>query len=127
VGGALDPDRIKDLFAEFGPVTVRRMFSGAGIFAEGLMIAIVVDGAIFLKADDRTIPQFEREGLKPFSYRTRHGERSIHSFWRIPDRLYDDPEELSKWANEAMGAARRGDARQSGKAAGKRRAGRQRR
>ena len=32
--------------------TVRRMFSGAGVFADGLMIALVVDGVIYLKADD---------------------------------------------------------------------------
>ena len=38
-----DPDYLSELFSEFGPVTVRRMFSGAGIFADGLMIALVVD------------------------------------------------------------------------------------
>jgi DNA transformation protein len=113
LGGAPDPDRIKELFAEFGPVTVRRMFSGAGVFAEGLMIAIVVDGAVFLKADERTIPRFEREGLAPFSYRTKHGRRSIDSLRRMPERLYDDPDELSDWAREALAAARRADARKA--------------
>ena len=56
------------MFAAFGPVAVRRMFGGAGIFADGLMIALVSEGAIYLKADDSTIPQFEREGLRPFTY-----------------------------------------------------------
>jgi DNA transformation protein len=62
-----DPDHIAELFAAFGPVAVRHMFGGAGIFADGLMIALVSKGAIYLKADDSTIPQFEREGLKPFT------------------------------------------------------------
>jgi hypothetical protein len=71
--GAADPDFIIDLFAGFGPVTVRRMFSGAGVFADSLMIALVVDSVIYLKADDSFIPLFQREGETPFSYKTRNG------------------------------------------------------
>jgi DNA transformation protein len=107
VSGA-DPEYITELFAGFGPVTVRRMFSGAGIFADGLMIALVVDGVIFLKADEETIPQFEGEGLSPFSYQRQGGRRTIMSYWRMPERLYDDPDELADWARRAMAVAQRG-------------------
>ena len=102
-----DPDYIAELFSGFGPVTVRRMFSGAGIFADGLMIALVVDGVIFLKADVETIPRFEREGLSPFSYKRKQGRRTIMSYWRMPERLYDDPDELADWARLSMAAARK--------------------
>ncbi len=102
-----DPDHIAELFSGFGPVTVRRMFSGSGVFADGMMIALVVDGAIFLKADASTIPEFEREGLRPFSYRTKDGKRTLNSYWRMPERLYDEPDELADWARQAMEAARR--------------------
>ena len=44
------------------------MFGGAGIYAEGTMFAIVVDGVIYLKADEQTVTAFEREGLAPFTY-----------------------------------------------------------
>jgi DNA transformation protein len=110
VSGA-DPDYITELFAGFGPVTVRRMFSGAGIFADGLMIALVVDGVIFLKADEETVPGFEREGLAPFSYKTKDGRRTLMSYWRMPERLYDDPDELADWARQSMAAARRSGTR----------------
>ena len=105
-----DPDHLSELFSEFGPVTVRRMFSGAGIFADGLMIALVVDGVIFLKADADIIPLFEGEGLKPFSYKRKEGRRTIMSYWRMPERLYDDPGELAEWARRSMAAARRSEA-----------------
>ena len=65
MSGAEDPDRIAELFSGFGPVAVRRMFGGAGVFADGLMIALVVDGVIYLKADDSLVPLFEREGQAP--------------------------------------------------------------
>ena len=107
MSGAEVPDRITELFAGFGPVAVRRMFSGAGVFADGLMIALVVDGVIYLKADDRPCPAFEREGQAPFSYKTRDGKRTLNSYWRMPERLYDEPDELADWARHALQAARR--------------------
>ena len=94
-----DPQFINDLFAPFGPVTVRRMFGGAGIYREGLMFALVFDGAIFLKVDDASIPDFEREGSRPFVYTRAKSPgkigRASLSYWRLPERLYDDPEELA--------------------------------
>src|SRR3954454_8741951 len=83
------------------------MFSGAGVFSDGLMIALVVDDVIYLKADDSFIPLFEREGQAPFSYRTRDGKRTLNSYWRMPERLYDEPDELAEWARLALAAARR--------------------
>jgi DNA transformation protein and related proteins len=104
---AVDPDFVVELFSAFGPVSVRRMFSGAGVFADGLMIALVVDGVVYLKTDDAFVPLFEREGQAPFSYRTRDGNRTLTSYWRMPDRLYDDPDDLAEWARLALAAARR--------------------
>jgi DNA transformation protein len=105
--GSIDPEFITELFSGFGPVSVRRMFSGAGVFADGLMIALVVDGVIYLKADDSFIPLFEREGQAPFSYKTRDGERTLNSYWRMPERLYDEPDEVAQWARLALAAAQR--------------------
>ena len=107
----MDPDFIRELFAAFGPVTVRRMFGGSGIWSEGLMFALVFDGAIFLKVDEASIPDFEREGSRPFVYTrakspSRVGRHSL-SYWRLPERLYDDPDELAVWAARAHAVAER--------------------
>jgi DNA transformation protein len=108
----VDALSIRELFAEFGPVDVRRMFGGVGIFVEGRMIALVSREVIYLKADAETIPDFEHEGLAPFSYATRNGERKLTSYWRMPDRLYDDAEELARWARRAHAAALRAATRE---------------
>ena len=81
------------------------MFSGAGIFSGGLMIGLISRGVIYLKADAATIPVFEREGLGPFTYTTKTGRRSLMSYWQMPERLYDDPDELARWAQQAHAAA----------------------
>src|SRR5436190_375149 len=103
----MDAEALRELFAEFGRVDVRRLFGGSGIFVEGRMIGLVSRDMIYLKADAETIPAFEQEGLAPFSYATRKGEHKLTSYWRMPDRLYDDPEELARWARAAHGAAQR--------------------
>ena len=107
----MDPEFIRELFAPFRPVTIRRMFGGAGIYADGQMFALVFDGAIFLKVDETSIPDFEREGSKPFVYiraKSAHrvGRASL-SYWRLPERLYDDPDELAVWAQRALAIAQR--------------------
>ena len=105
----MDHEFIRELFAPFGPVTVKRMFGGAGIWSDGLMFGLVFDGAIFLKVDETSIPEFEREGSRPFVYtraksKGRVGRASL-SYWRLPERLYDDPEELAVWAARALAIA----------------------
>ena len=112
---AMDPDVVRDLFAEFGPIEVRRMFGGAGVFVDGLMIALIARDVIHLKADGETIPAFEREGLGPFTYATKNGEHTLTSYWRMPERLYDDPEELARWARAAHAVARRANVRPASK------------
>ena len=103
----MDRDFLIDLFSDFGPVTIRRMFSGFGISADGTNFALALRGGLYLRADDQTIPRFETEGSKPFQYQTRAKTITVGSYWQLPERLYDDPEELTDWARAALAAAQR--------------------
>jgi DNA transformation protein len=111
-----DPELIRELFSSFGTVSVRRMFGGAGIFARGLMIGIISDNEIYLKADEQTAPSFEAEGMKPFTYGAKR-RRVVMSYWQMPVRLFDDSDDLAKWARAAFGAAERSDAKKQKKTA----------
>ena len=105
-GGLLrmDPVFIRELFAPFRPVAPKRMFGGIGLYADGLMFGLVFDGVIYLRADDASIPSFQREGSTPFVYplAKHHIGRPSRHFWRLPERLYDDPDELAVWAARAL-------------------------
>jgi DNA transformation protein and related proteins len=103
----MDRDFLVDLFADFGPVAIRRMFSGFGISADGINFALALRGGLYLRADEQTIPQFEAEGSKPFQYQTRAKTVIVNSYWQLPERLYDDPEEMTGWARAALSAAQR--------------------
>jgi DNA transformation protein len=104
---AMDRDFLIDLFSGFGPVTIRRMFSGFGISADGTNFALALRGGLYLRADEQNIPRFEAEGSKPFQYQTRAKTVTVGSYWQLPARLYDDPEELAEWARAALAAAQR--------------------
>ena len=103
----MDPSSIADLFAEFGPVRVRRVFGGHGVYADDVVFALELRGEIFLKADAETDALFEAAGSTPFTYARKRGGTTTLPYWRMPEAAFDDPDELKRWCGIALGAARR--------------------
>jgi DNA transformation protein and related proteins len=112
----MDRDFLIDLFSDFGPVTIRPMFSGFGISADGINFAMALRAGLYFRADEATIAQFEAEGSTPFQYQTRARTVTVNSYWQLPARLFDDPEELTGWARAALAAAQRAGLRKRPKA-----------
>jgi len=96
---------LEDLFLSFGPVSIRKMFSGAGVYAEGVMFAILVNDTLYLKADAVSARDFAAEGKAPFASRRKGRAPIAMSYWEVPDRLLDDPDELVVWARRAHAVA----------------------
>jgi DNA transformation protein len=93
--------------APLGRVTMRRMFGKTGVFCDGLMFAMVTDDTLYFRVDDLNRATFrEAESSPPLNY-AKKGRTIDLSFWRAPERLWDEPDELVAWARTAMGAARR--------------------
>ena len=105
----MDRDFLIDLFADFGPVAIRRMFSGFGISVDGTNFALALRAGLYFRADEQTIPQFQAEGSKPFQYQQQSTAKvvTVNSYWELPARLFDDQEELAGWARAALAAAQR--------------------
>jgi DNA transformation protein len=102
----MDAEGLKELFAPFGPVTVRGMFGGAGVYADGLCFAIATGGEVFLKSDEENRARFAEAGSSAFVYVAK-GKPMATSFWRLPAEAFDDPELLKRWAQTGLEAARR--------------------
>jgi DNA transformation protein and related proteins len=115
---------LKDTMRGLGPVSVRRMFGGAGVYADGVMFALVADDTLYLKADETTRGAFEAEGLPRFGYEARE-KRIDLPYWRAPERLLDDADEMTEWAATALAVARRAKAAKA-KPVAKRKPGRKR-
>lgn len=98
-------EMLEDLLAPLGAIKVRRMFGGAGVYCNGLMFGLVADDALYLKVNAANRPDYEAEGLGPFVYDGK-GKPIEMSYWRSPERLLDDPDDMLEWARKALAAAR---------------------
>lgn len=98
---------LRDHLSGLGTIRTGRMFSGTGIYCDGVMFAFVSDDTLYLKVDEANRGDFEARSLGPFCYETRHGHTVATSYWRAPDDLLDDPDELLTWARAALAAAHR--------------------
>jgi DNA transformation protein and related proteins len=98
---------LREQLAPLGRLTMRRMFGKTGVFCDGLMFAMVTDDTLYFRVDAQNREAFgEAAAFPPLSY--AKGGRSIDlAFWRAPERLWDEPDELVTWARTALAAARR--------------------
>lgn len=92
---------IKDQLDAFGPVSIRNMFGGAGVYAGDVMFGLIAADTLYLKADEATKAAFEDEGMRPFTYTAKGGKPVAMSYWEVPPRLLEEPGELADWAREA--------------------------
>lgn len=99
-------DYLIELLTALGSVTAKRMFSGYGLFIDGMMFAIVVDDAVWFKTDGESRADFEALGLPRFTY-LRKGQPAALNFFRPPDEALDSSELLLPWARSALAAALR--------------------
>ncbi|MGY4308480.1 DNA transformation protein [Bradyrhizobium sp. USDA 4369] len=102
---------LREQFAPLGSITIRRMFGKTGVFHDGAMLGMVADNTLYLRVDDDNRAMFaEAQSHPPLSYR-KNGVAIDLAFWRIPDRLFDEPDEFIDWSRAALAAARRAAAK----------------
>jgi len=107
---AYDPsfgEWVQEHFAGLGPLTVKRMFGGAAVYANGLIFALLDDGGVWLKADEQNEPALREAGSRQFTYPMKDGRTMPMSYWSLPDPAVDDPDEAVRWARMSMDAALR--------------------
>jgi len=103
-------DFVRELFAGMGPVHVKRMFGGAGVYADGVMFALLAEETIYLKADEALKASLRALGCGPFVWvpesGPRKGEHVEMGYWRLPDDALDDPDLAAAWGHKALAVAK---------------------
>ncbi len=99
----------EDLFSGLGHVQARRMFGGAGLYAGGVMFALVDEGRIYLKTDEALQADLAAAGAVSWIYTERRGPKAgvpqETSYWSLPEPALDDPDEACAWARRALAVA----------------------
>lgn len=80
------------------------MFGGHGIFLDGLMFALIADGVLYLKTDEKTVDDFISRGLGAFTYISKNKTISL-SYHQAPEEVFEDDEEMRLWAGKALKTA----------------------
>ncbi|HJU39092.1 MAG TPA: TfoX/Sxy family protein [Tahibacter sp.] len=97
---------LTELFGAFGPIRVKAMFGGHGVYCGELFFAVVIDGEIGLKVDNDNKQAFVDAGCAPLVY-TRMQEPMPMSYWSVPAEALDSAEAMRPWARLALDAAAR--------------------
>lgn len=93
----MDSRDIDETFSSLGPVTVKRMSGGRGIYHRDLILALEAGGELLPEADAAVHPAFAAAGARRWAYEGRD--------WSVPDAAYDDPDEMARWVRLAWEAA----------------------
>jgi DNA transformation protein len=98
---------LREQLASLGRITLRRMFGKTGVFCDGVMLGMVTENTLYFRVDDENREIFrEAEAFPPLNY-AKQGQTIDLAFWRVPERLFDEPDELAAWARAALAAAHR--------------------
>lgn len=92
--------------SQLNAVRARAMFSGFGIFLDGVMFGLVANDELYLKTDGEINHYFDARQLAHFEYQ-KQGKPFKMSYRRCPESALDDPEILQQWALRSYQAAKR--------------------
>jgi DNA transformation protein len=95
-------EHVRDLFAGVGPVSVRRMFGGAGVYLDDACFALLVDGAILMRADEALAADYAAAGSEQWVYDGGKRGPVAMPYWRLPEAAADDPDEAAAWARRSL-------------------------
>ena len=95
---------ITEQLERLGPVRTRRMFGGMGLYLDDMMFGVIFGEELYFKVDDRNRDDYEDEGMGPFTYEMSNGKTGSLNYYEVPERLYDDGDELVEWARKSVDA-----------------------
>jgi DNA transformation protein len=85
-------------------LTSRRMFSGVGLYSDGLFFGLLYHDRLYFRTDDTTRPEYEARGSEGFRPRPNITRMKMR-YYTVPADVLEDTEELVKWARKATAVA----------------------
>jgi DNA transformation protein len=114
---------LQEQLEPLGRIMLKRMFSGAGVYCDGVIFGLILRDTLHFRVDDGNRSAYQAEGMAPFSYESKGKMRQVGAYWRVPERLFDEPDEMVAWARAAVAAGQRSAAGKAAKKPARRRRG----
>jgi DNA transformation protein len=98
---------VEDVLGHIPGITSKAMFSGHGIYLDGVIVGLIIDGTFYLKADAEARERYEKEGCEPFAYeREPKGKARAKvvtmSYMSVPEETMEDREKMEERIYESF-------------------------
>ena len=98
-------EHILDLLEPLGTISIKRMFGGGGVYWGASMFALIADEVLYFKVDDESMDDFKAAGSEPFTYMKKDKPVILGRYWRVPDEIFDEVDEMQEWARRSIDVA----------------------
>lgn len=95
----------KSYLAPLGTISSRSQFGGYSIMADNVMFAVISEGELYLRADDRSEPRFIARGMINFIY-TKRGIPVVLRYYLVDVALWQNLSALIIFARLSLEGAR---------------------
>ena len=102
---------VQEALEPIGTVSLRKMMGAAVLYLDGTVFAVLDEEEIWFKADAESEAIWDEAGCERFTFTEKDGTVQTMNYRRAPTDVYDDAEEMQRWARLAVEAGLRGAAK----------------
>jgi len=93
---------VEDILGHIDGITSKAMFSGHGIYLDGIIVGIIAEGELYLKADKELMAKYKKEGLYPFTYTGNKDKVYEMAYMSVPLETLEDREKIQERIYESF-------------------------
>lgn len=95
---------MNEVFFDIPGIRSRAMFSGHGIYKDGVFFALISGEKLYFKVDDSNRADYQKYKSKPFVYGRPNGKKIEMSYRQLPDTIMEDRDALPEWIEKSIQA-----------------------
>jgi DNA transformation protein and related proteins len=91
---------IQEKFQPFPGISFKKMFGGMGLYKNGIVFGMIIQGELYFKADEKNQEEFKSRDSHPFTYQSRGKEVTL-PYWLLPEEILENGGELEEWIEKS--------------------------
>ena len=101
---------VEDVLGHMEGITFKVLFSGYGVYLEGVIVGIIIDGIFYTKTNKELMIKYEKEGCEPFKYKRNDKKVVVMPYVSVPIEILEDREKISDRIYESFELVNKKDA-----------------
>jgi DNA transformation protein len=96
---------VRELLSPLSELKDAKFFGGHAFKFRSKQFAMIMGNTLYFCVNENTRPKYESLGMEPFSYSKKGGLVKVRKYFRVPEELFENSDELLQWAREAIDSA----------------------